>query len=146
MMLHYYDCGQVIGTAIKLDQIKGNYQVADVLAFSPEEGNRAYECKSVVGHTRILNFRNYFTTDKYGIHQLERFSTFCVKGGFQGYLAVELRGRPKNQAWVIPIETVMAEYINRRRKIAGLRLSDLGSYAGARRLKRKGRMYLWRDL
>jgi len=51
------------------------------------------ECKSISMDkgAGALYFSQHFTTDKQGIHQIERISEFLLKSGRRGYLAVKLR-------------------------------------------------------
>jgi len=51
------------------------------------------ECKSISvekGAT-ALYFKQHFTVDKKGVHQVERISEFLRQSGRKGFLAVELR-------------------------------------------------------
>jgi hypothetical protein len=58
------------------------------------------------------HFKSHFTTDKKGIHQVDRISEFLEKSGSRGFLAVELRmgGGHSRQAYLVPWAVVQKQY------------------------------------
>jgi len=64
------------------------------------------ECKSISVDkgASALYFKQYFTVEKQGRHQIDRISEFLLKSGRKGFLAVELRmgGGHTRQAFLVP--------------------------------------------
>jgi len=108
-----------LALAYRLKQSRFYTQFLDVLV---DSGNpdlyMGIECKSISVEKGegALYFSQHFTTDKKGIHQIERISEFLRQTGRRGFLAVELRmgaGHSK-EAYLIPWGVVEKQYRKRQ--------------------------------
>ena len=95
------------GISYRLKQHRFTSQFLDVLVDSLNpDYYLGIECKSISVEkgTKALYFTQHFTTDKKGVHQIERISDFLQHSGRCGFLAVELRygaGHPR-EAYALP--------------------------------------------
>jgi hypothetical protein len=97
------------------------------------------ECKSISVEkgASALYFKQHFTTDKKGIHQIERISEFLRQTGRRGFLAVELRmgaGHSK-EAYLIPWGVVEKQY---REKAVKISIEQIKTHS---ELKRRSKTY-----
>jgi hypothetical protein len=108
--------------AYRLKQSRFAPQFIDILV---DSGNPdlylGIECKSISVDkgASALYFKQHFTVDKKGIHQIERISEFLRQTGRQGFLAVELRmgGGHSKQAYLIPWAVVENDFQEKAVKI-----------------------------
>lgn len=90
----YFEETGTLALAYRLKQSRFAPQFIDVLV---DSGNPdlylgiEYKSISVEKGATALYFKQHFTTDKKGQHQIERISEFLEKTGRRGFLAVELR-------------------------------------------------------
>jgi hypothetical protein len=112
---NYFKENTVRGISYRLKQHRFTSQFLDVLVDSLNpDYYLGIECKSISVEkgTKALYFTQHFTTDKKGVHQIERISDFLSHSGRCGFLAVELRcgvGRPR-EAYAIPWNDVNARF------------------------------------
>lgn len=93
------------GFAFRLKQSRFTNQIIDCLIDSKKYGYFAIECKSAMyKNGRTIYFSQYFTTNKYGKHQIETISDYIHKSGRKGYIFIEKRkGRGyKNITYAVP--------------------------------------------
>lgn len=92
--------------AYRLKQAHFNTQYVDIIVDSLDPSfYLAIECKSVKG-TRLY-FTSNFHKDKDGTHQIDNITSFLEYTGRRGFLAVEFRAGPKNEAYLMTWETVL---------------------------------------
>jgi hypothetical protein len=113
----HYEENDIPAYAHRLRQAGYTSQHIDLLSLSAEP--RYYigvECKSAVEKDAngrpfsILYFSRYFTMAKDG-HQVTRTCEYLAKTGLKGYLAMEIRARPKNHIYFIPFDVVEENYV-----------------------------------
>lgn len=111
----YFEDNNSRGIAYRLKQHRFTSQFLDVLVDSLDpDYYMGIECKSISVDkgARALYFTQHFTTDKNGVHQIERISDFLLKSGRNGFLAVELKmgvGRSR-EAYMIPWTELCRKY------------------------------------
>lgn len=104
---NYFREKHIRGISYRLKQHRFTAQFLDVLVDSLNpDYYLGIECKSISVEkgAKALYFTQHFTTDKKGVHQIERISDFLSESGRCGFLAVELRygaGHPR-EAYAIP--------------------------------------------
>ena len=111
-----------LALAYRLKQSRFAPQFIDVLV---DSGNPdlyfGIECKSISVEkgASALYFKQHFTVDKKGVHQIERISEFLRQTGRRGFLAVELRmgGGHSKQAYLIPWGVVENDFREKAIKI-----------------------------
>jgi hypothetical protein len=127
----HYEENNIPAYAHRLKQAGWSSQHIDLLSLSSE--SRYYlgvECKSAVEKDAnkrpftILYFSRYFCTTKDG-HQVPRTGEYLAKTGLIGYLAMEIRARPKNHIYFIPFEVVEKNYA---KGLTGLTREEIESY------------------
>ncbi|MDW7731045.1 MAG: hypothetical protein SCH66_01295 [Methanolobus sp.] len=103
----YFEEKSIKGIAHRLKQHRFTPQFLDVLVDSLDpDYYLGIECKSISVDkgAKALYFTQHFTTDKNGIHQIDRISDYLVRSGRTGFLAIELRmgvGKSR-EAYIIP--------------------------------------------
>jgi hypothetical protein len=88
---------------------------------------------------KALYFTQHFTTDKNGVHQIDRISDFLLKSGRTGFLAVELRmgvGRTR-EAYMIPWTELYRRYNDE--DTAKVTVEEIQAYP---RIERESNKYL----
>ena len=126
--------------AHRLKQSRFAVQLIDVLVDSLDPDLYAgIECKSISVEkgANAIYFSQHFTTDKKGVHQIERISDYITQTGRRGFLAVELRngGGHGKEAYLIPWQAVEKRYSNHDTRIT---LEEIRDYP---ELKREGSKY-----
>lgn len=126
----YFLINGISALAYRLLQSKYQSQRIDIIIDSNEIQNFAIECKSTAGlnKTHKLNFKSNFTTDKNGLHQIDRITQYRELTGRDTYLAIELRkgqGRAR-EAHFIPWDNVLELY----NTDTGIELKTVLSYPG----------------
>jgi Holliday junction resolvase len=126
--------------AYRLKQSRFAPQFIDVIV---DSGNPSLymgiECKSISVDkgASALYFKQHFTTDKKGVHQVERISEFLRQTGRKGFLAVEFRmgaGHSK-QAYLIPWDVVENDF---REKAVKIPIEQIKTHS---ELQRRGKIY-----
>lgn len=90
----YFEESGIKGIAFRLKQHRFTHQYLDVIVDSLHpDYYLGIECKSISTDkgVKALYFTQHFTTDKQGLHQVERMSDYLRLSGRKGFLAVELR-------------------------------------------------------
>ncbi len=111
----FFEEHKMKGVAYRLKQHRFTSQFLDVLVDSLDPDHyMGIECKSISVDkgAKALYFTQHFTTDKNGIHQIERISDFLLQSGRTGFLAVELKmgvGRAR-EAYMIPWTELCHKY------------------------------------
>ena len=127
----HYEENDIPAYAHRLKQAGWSSQHIDLLSLSAEP--RYYlgvECKSALEKDAngrpfsVLYFSRYFTMSKDG-HQVPRTAEYLAKTGLNGYLAMEIRARPKNHIYFIPFDVVEKNYA---KGLAGLTREEIESY------------------
>ncbi len=130
------------GVAYRLKQHRFTPQFLDVLVDSLDpDYYMGIECKSISVDkgAKALYFTQHFTTDKNGVHQIERISDFLLRSGRNGFLAVELKmgvGRTR-QAYMIPWTELYRKFI--KEGILKISVEEIQEYP---RIEREGNKYL----
>ncbi|MDR2944690.1 MAG: hypothetical protein LBU81_06405 [Methanosarcinales archaeon] len=112
---NYFKENNVRGISYRLKQHRFTSQFLDVLVDSLHpDYYMGIECKSISVEkgTKALYFTQHFTTDKKGVHQIERITDFLNHSGRCGFLAVELRcgvGHPR-EAYAIPWKDIWSRF------------------------------------
>lgn len=112
---NYFKENHMRGISYRLKQHRFTPQFLDVLVDSLNpDYYLGIECKSISVEkgAKALYFTQHFTTDKKGVHQIERISDFLNHSGRCGFLAVELRfgaGKPR-EAYAIPWSALSKRY------------------------------------
>jgi len=90
-----------------------------------------------VDKAQALYFKQHFTIDKKGVHQIERISEFLRQTGRRGFLAVELRmgGGHSKQAYLIHWAVVEKQY---REKAVKIPIEQIKIHS---ELQRRGKTY-----
>lgn len=135
----YFEQNGLRGMALRLKMARYTPQYTDLLVLS-ERYNLAVECKSVEFDTKTLYFSQHFTTDKNGVHQLDRLADFSHMACLSPILALEHRRGYKNRniVYLIPVGEVLGL------KIGGLPGLDLAQAPALSHmiLKKKGGVYV----
>ncbi|MEZ5334691.1 MAG: hypothetical protein R2741_05365 [Methanolobus sp.] len=111
----YFEENNFKGVAYRLKQHRFTAQFLDVLVDSLHpDFYLGIECKSISVDkgAKALYFTQHFTTDKNGVHQIERISDFLLRSGRSGFLAVELKmgvGRSR-EAYMVPWTELCCKY------------------------------------
>jgi hypothetical protein len=111
----FFEDNRIRAVAHRIKQHRFTPQYLDVLVDSLNpDYYLGIECKSISTDkgAGALYFSQHFTTDKNGIHQVERISDYIARSGRNGFLAVELRhgaGR-KRTAHAIPWGDIEERY------------------------------------
>lgn len=126
----YFLINGISALAYRLLQSKYQSQRIDIIIDSKEIPNIAIECKSTAGlnKTHKLNFKSNFTTDRNGLHQIDRITQYRALTGRDTYLSIELRkgqGRSR-EAHFIPWNDVLAMYNTE----TGIELKTVLGYPG----------------
>lgn len=101
-----FERDQIDGIAYRIKQHRFSSQTLDILVDSLNpDYYLGIECKSVSTKkgANALYFTQHFSTDKNGIHQIERIDEFLKKSGRTGFLVIELRrgtGKPR-EAYIL---------------------------------------------
>ncbi|MDV0447655.1 hypothetical protein MsAg5_15650 [Methanosarcinaceae archaeon Ag5] len=126
----YFQEKNIRGISYRLKQHRFTSQFLDVLVDSLNpDYYLGIECKSISVEkgTKALYFTQHFTTDKKGVHQIERISDFLKCSGRRGYLAVELRygaGRAR-EAYAIPWKDISERFNSESLKFT---IEEIASY------------------
>jgi len=113
----YFKENNIKGISYRLKQHRFTPQFLDVLVDSLNpDYYLGIECKSISVEkgTKALYFTQHFTTDKKGVHQIERITDFLKSSGRCGFLAAELRfgvGHAR-QAYAIPWKDVADRFFS----------------------------------
>ncbi|MDG6242888.1 MAG: hypothetical protein QCH31_00640 [Methanolobus sp.] len=111
----FFEDKKLKGVAYRLKQHRFTAQFLDVLVDSLDpDYYMGIECKSISVDkgAKALYFTQHFTTDKNGVHQIERISDFLLRSGRTGFLAVELKmgvGHSR-EAYMIPWTELCRRY------------------------------------
>ncbi len=138
----FFEKNKVKGVAYRLKQHRFTPQFLDVLVDSLDpDYYMGIECKSISVDkgAKALYFTQHFTTDKNGLHQIERISDFLLKAGRTGFLAVELKmgtGRTR-EAYMIPWTELCRKY--REEGTAKITVEEIQDYP---RIERESNEYL----
>ena len=127
LLNRFFEDNKIQAIAYRVKQSHFTSQVVDVLVDSPHrEYYLAIECKSLTLSTGVkrLYFTQHFTTDKEGIHQIEKISQFIKKSGRTGLVVVELKGGRghSNSMHVMCWEMVEQKY---RSEEVGINIQDI---------------------
>lgn len=137
----HFEKNNIRAIAHRIKQHRFTPQYLDVLVDSLNpDFYLGIECKSISVDkgTSALYFSQHFTTDKNGIHQVERISDYINKSGRNGFLAVELRhgiGKSR-EAHAIPWKDIQERYLRGDLKYT---ICEIQEYP---EIKRYGNIYL----
>lgn len=128
-----------LALAYRLKQHRFSSQLIDVLV---DSGNKdlylGIECKSISVDkgASALYFKQHFTVDKQGVHQIERISEFLRQTGRKGFLAVELRmgAGHSRQAFFVPWAVVEKKF----RENVKISVEEIKTHS---QLARRGKTY-----
>ncbi|MCK5216167.1 MAG: hypothetical protein ACNYWM_00170 [Methanosarcinales archaeon] len=129
------------GIAFRLKQHRFTHQYLDVIVDSLHpDYYLGIECKSISTHkgARSLYFKQHFTVDKHGSHQIERMLEYLRLSGRKGFLAVELRsGTGKERtAYAIPMKFVTEKF---EAGESGFKVKEIMDFP---RIERTGAIYI----
>ncbi|WP_407354801.1 hypothetical protein [Methanolobus sp. WCC5] len=136
----FFEEKKLKGVAYRLKQHRFTPQFLDVLVDSLDpDYYMGIECKSISVDkgAKALYFTQHFTTDKNGVHQIERISDFLLRSGRTGFLAVELKmgvGRLR-EAYMIPWTELCRRY--KEEGTAKITIEEIQGYPGIDRESNK---------
>lgn len=137
----YFKEKGIKGIAFRLKQHRFTHQYIDVIVDSLHpDYYLGIECKSISTDkgTKVLYFTQHFTTDKQGVHQVDRMSEYLRLSGRKGFLAVELRqgaGR-RRTAFAIPWRVVAERFEANK---SGFKVDEIRKFP---EIERNGSFYL----
>ncbi|SDF52451.1 hypothetical protein SAMN04488589_0781 [Methanolobus vulcani] len=138
----FFEEKKMKGIAYRLKQHRFTSQFLDVLVDSLDPDHyMGIECKSISVDkgAKALYFTQHFTTDKNGVHQIDRISDFLLRSGRTGFLAVELRmgvGRTR-EAYMVPWTELCRRY--HEEGTAKITVEEIQGYP---RIERESNKYL----